>query len=184
MINLHHCNLKANTLPDYSLVLYPLHWESQHSYPAKLRLSSSASGAFKDSNHLCIVQAQPLLNPGPAHPACTPLSMPLHKAQCTASYTMCLRPHANHHYAGYLFSQQGIMSCEVDTSAAVGSTFSIIFVVFDSSIPSLNASVTRTGIIINPCATGQYLCPDRTCSPVACDIRQAHHATAAGTALV
>ncbi|KAL3156032.1 hypothetical protein ABBQ32_013021 [Trebouxia sp. C0010 RCD-2024] len=79
---------------------------------------------------------------------------------------------------------QKYAACGPTQASTSGSTFSIIFVVFDSSIPSLNASVTRTGIIINPCATGQYLCPDRTCSPVACDIRQAHHATAAGTALV
>ena len=75
-------------------------------------------------------------------------------------------------HAGYLFSQQGIKSCAVNTSAAIGTTFSITFVVFDYSIPSLNASVTRTGIIVNPCASGQYLCSDGTCSTVACNLRQ------------
>ncbi|DBA96111.1 TPA: hypothetical protein ACH3X1_001605 [Trebouxia sp. C0004] len=46
---------------------------------------------------------------------------------------------------GYAFVQQGISSCAVNTSAAVGTTFAINFTVFDYSIPSLNASVVRTG---------------------------------------
>ena len=110
--------------------------------------------------------------------ACMRPSMPCTKYNtqaCTGPTPICLYSLANDHCAGYLFSQQGIKSCGVDTSADVGSTFSITFVVFDFSIPSQNASVTRTGIIINPCDTGQYLCPDRTCSAVACDVRQAVH---------
>ena len=77
-------------------------------------------------------------------------------------------------HAGYFFSHQGIKSCGVDTSAAIGSTFTITFMVFDYSIPSLSTTATRTGIIVNPCDTGQYLCSDSTCSSVACDLRQVH----------
>lgn len=75
---------------------------------------------------------------------------------------------------GYFFSQQGIKSCAVDTSAAIGSTFTITFMVFDYSIPSLNATAARTGIIVNPCETGQYLCSNGTCSSIACNLRQVH----------
>ena len=74
-------------------------------------------------------------------------------------------------YAGYLFTQQGIASCAVNTSAAVGTTFAVNFMVFDYSISSLNASVTRTISIIDPCDSGEYLCSDGTCSTVACDLR-------------
>ena len=74
-------------------------------------------------------------------------------------------------HAGYLFTQQGIASCAVNTSAAVGTTFAVKFMVFDYSISSLNASVTRTISIIDPCDAGEYLCSDGTCSTVACDLR-------------
>ena len=74
-------------------------------------------------------------------------------------------------HAGYLFTQQGIASCAVNTSAAVGTTFAVKFMVFDYSISSLNASVTRTISIIDPCDAGEYLCSDNTCSTVACDLR-------------
>ncbi|DBA80580.1 TPA: hypothetical protein ACH3X1_007841 [Trebouxia sp. C0004] len=74
---------------------------------------------------------------------------------------------------GYRFVEQGISSCAVNTSAAVGTTFAVTFLVFDYSIPSFNASVTRTISIINPCGTGQYLCSDNTCSDVLCGTRDA-----------
>ncbi|KAL0024068.1 hypothetical protein WJX79_002467 [Trebouxia sp. C0005] len=74
---------------------------------------------------------------------------------------------------GYLFTEQGIASCAVNTSAAVGTTFAVNFMVFDYSISSLNASVTRTISIIDPCDSGEYLCSDGTCSTVACDLRDA-----------
>ena len=74
-------------------------------------------------------------------------------------------------HAGYLFTEQGIAACAVNTSAAVGTTFAVTFMVFDYSIPSLNATVTRTISIIDPCDTGEYLCSDGTCSDIACDLR-------------
>ena len=74
-------------------------------------------------------------------------------------------------HAGYLFSQQGIKSCAVNTSAAIGTTFAVNFMVFDYSIPSLNASVTRTVSIVNPCGVDEYLCSDGTCSAVECGLR-------------
>ena len=73
--------------------------------------------------------------------------------------------------AGYRFLQQGIASCAVNTSAPVGTIFNVTFLVFDYSIPSLNASVTRTVSIINPCDSGQYLCSDGTCSSIQCSLR-------------
>ena len=73
--------------------------------------------------------------------------------------------------AGYLFTEQGITSCAVDTSATVGTTFAVTFMVFDYSISSLNATVTRTISIIDPCDTDQYLCSDGTCSNVECSLR-------------
>ena len=73
--------------------------------------------------------------------------------------------------AGYLYNQQGVKSCAVNTSAAVGSTFSVTFVIFDDSIPSFSVSVMRTVSVISPCDADQYLCSDGTCSAVDCDIR-------------
>ncbi|KAL0020772.1 hypothetical protein WJX77_012245 [Trebouxia sp. C0004] len=74
---------------------------------------------------------------------------------------------------GYAFVQQGISSCAVNTSAAVGTTFAINFTVFDYSIPSLNASVVRTVSIVNPCDSTRFLCSDGTCSSIACNLRDA-----------
>ncbi|KAK9816871.1 hypothetical protein WJX72_006349 [[Myrmecia] bisecta] len=65
---------------------------------------------------------------------------------------------------GYEFRAQGISSCAVNTSAAVGTQFNITFTVFDLGAPSLNASITRTVVIISPCPTGQTLCSDNSCS--------------------
>ena len=74
-------------------------------------------------------------------------------------------------YAGFLFAEQGIKSCAVNTSAPVGTTFAVTLLVFDDSIPSLNASVTRTVSIIQPCSIGEHLCSDGACSAIACDLR-------------
>ena len=78
---------------------------------------------------------------------------------------------ADHVAAGYKFTEQGISLCTVNTSKTVGTTFTLDFMVFDLSIPSRNASVTRTIQIINPCNSDQYLCDDGTCSSVACNVR-------------
>lgn len=73
--------------------------------------------------------------------------------------------------AGYKFTEQGISLCAVNTSKPVGTTFLVTFIVFDLSVPSKNASVSRTIQIIDPCNSGEYLCSDGTCSSVACDVR-------------
>ena len=87
--------------------------------------------------------------------------------------------------AGYRFVEQGISSCAVNTSAAVGTIFAVTFLVFDYSIPSLNASVARTVSIINPCDGAQHLCSDGTCSSIACNLRSdPSHALIALTALL
>lgn len=96
----------------------------------------------------------------------------LHVVKLTNGRLYCTCNHCLMH-AGYLFTEQGIASCAVNTSAAVGTTFTVKFMVFDYSISSLNASVTRTISIIDPCDSGEYLCSDGTCSTVACDLRYA-----------
>lgn len=73
--------------------------------------------------------------------------------------------------AGYRFTEQGISSCAVNTSQPVGTVFAVSFVVYDLSIPSRSASVTRTIQIVNPCDAGRVLCSDGTCSHVACKFR-------------
>lgn len=73
--------------------------------------------------------------------------------------------------AGYKFTEQGISSCAVNTSQPVGTIFAVTFVVFDLSIPSRSASVTRTIQIVSPCDAGLVLCSDGTCSSVACKVR-------------
>ena len=73
--------------------------------------------------------------------------------------------------AGYKFTEQGISSCAVNTSQPVGTMFAVNFVVFDLSIPSKSATVTRTVQIVSPCSPGRVLCPDGTCSIVACSVR-------------
>ena len=75
--------------------------------------------------------------------------------------------------AGYKFTEQGIQACAVNTSKVVGTTFNVNFMVFDLSIPSKNASITRTVQIIDPCNSNEYLCSDGTCSTIACDTRSA-----------
>ncbi|KAK9817290.1 hypothetical protein WJX72_012291 [[Myrmecia] bisecta] len=64
----------------------------------------------------------------------------------------------------YEFRAQGISSCAVNTSAAVGTQFNVTFMVFDLGLPSLNASITRTVVVAGPCPTGQTLCSDNSCS--------------------
>ena len=73
--------------------------------------------------------------------------------------------------AGYRFTEQGISSCAINTSQPVGTVFAVSFVVYDLSIPSRSASVTRTIQIVNPCDAGQVLCSDGSCSRVACKFR-------------
>ena len=73
--------------------------------------------------------------------------------------------------AGYLFHLQGIGSCGLNAEAKVGTKYTIQFLVFDQNIPSNNASVNRTIIIINPCPSEETLCSDGVCrTPSACSL--------------
>ena len=73
--------------------------------------------------------------------------------------------------AGYQFHLQGIGSCGLNTAAKVGTKYSIQFLVFDQNIPSNNASINRTVIIVNPCPSEETLCSDGVCrTPSACSL--------------
>ncbi|KAK3237339.1 hypothetical protein CYMTET_52578, partial [Cymbomonas tetramitiformis] len=71
---------------------------------------------------------------------------------------------------GHEWAKKGLEGC-VNTSAAVGSIFNIDFVVFDSAIPANFHAATRVVGIIQPCAVGEELCADLTCSSVDCELR-------------
>lgn len=71
------------------------------------------------------------------------------------------------------FSVKGVKGC-VNTSAPVGSEFSLRYLVFDGAIPANNASVVRVVTIASPCARGEHFCEsDAACSSVECDVRDA-----------
>lgn len=66
--------------------------------------------------------------------------------------------------------------CGIDTTAPVGTTYSLEFLVFDSALAS--ASVYRTIVIVSPCLSTQYECPGLDgegifCSDVPCSATEA-----------
>lgn len=69
--------------------------------------------------------------------------------------------------AAYQFASVGIGPCALNTSAAVGTSISIIFTVFDYGAPALSSSVSRTLLIVAPCPTGQFYCSG-TCLQISC----------------
>ena len=58
-------------------------------------------------------------------------------------------------------------------TAAVGTTFTIPFTVFDRSMPALSATISRTVTVAYPCAPGQVFCPAQAtmCGPEPCALR-------------
>ena len=75
--------------------------------------------------------------------------------------------------AGHTLALKGLRGCGVNiTRAAVGSTLSVRFMVFDDASPARNASVTRTLTVVSPCAPGEQLCDGDVCSAVSCALRQ------------
>ncbi|KAK3273248.1 hypothetical protein CYMTET_18494, partial [Cymbomonas tetramitiformis] len=70
------------------------------------------------------------------------------------------------------FVRKGLAGC-LNTSAAVGTVFSIQFVVLDSALPPNLARVTRYVTIGTPCAEGEVFCEelDGSCGTVACEHR-------------
>ncbi|KAK3250155.1 hypothetical protein CYMTET_40451 [Cymbomonas tetramitiformis] len=73
---------------------------------------------------------------------------------------------------GHEFRAKGLQGC-LDTSAEVGTVFSIRFIVFDHATPANMASVIRTVTIAAPCDAGYELCDDGVCSSVPCEDRNA-----------
>ena len=69
--------------------------------------------------------------------------------------------------AAYQFASAGIAPCALNTSAAVGTSISITFTVFDYGAPSLSSSVSRTLLIVAPCPSGQFYCSG-TCLQISC----------------
>ena len=65
---------------------------------------------------------------------------------------------------GQRFIDRQPVACGIDTQSAIGSTFNLDFVVYNAD--GLSASVSRAITVVSPCATGQFLCSDGTCSNV------------------
>ena len=62
------------------------------------------------------------------------------------------------HHAGHEFLSVGLTPCALNTAAAaIGTKFTIPFSVSDSSSPLLQASITRTVVIVSPCSSGSLL---------------------------
>ncbi|KAK9804848.1 hypothetical protein WJX72_008548 [[Myrmecia] bisecta] len=76
---------------------------------------------------------------------------------------------------GHEFRVKGLQGCGLDKMASIGQSIPITFMVFDTGVPPLNASMTRTVTIAPPCASGQSFCLktgstiDHFCSQVPCD---------------
>eukprot|EP00798_Chlamydomonas_sp_ICE-L_P003741 gene3741-13800_t len=60
----------------------------------------------------------------------------------------------------------GLANCDLNTTADVGTTFKITFVVYDNSNPPLKASFVRSIVIAPPCGLGLNLCPPGVCVEV------------------
>jgi len=72
----------------------------------------------------------------------------------------------------HLLSVKGITPClpsNVD-ALPVGTKVLLPFTVFDYGIPPLNASISRTLVIVSSCEPGEYNC-DGVCSEIACEVR-------------
>ena len=69
---------------------------------------------------------------------------------------------------GYQFSRVGITPCAINSSAPVGTTYSVTFMLVvlpaSGSVP-VSMSTQRTITIVSPCSAGQYVC-GTSCSQV------------------
>eukprot|EP00854_Cymbomonas_tetramitiformis_P001524 gene1525-biopygen1385 len=81
---------------------------------------------------------------------------------------------------GHELVHKGIQAC-LNTSAEVGTVFTVQMLVFDHATPPQSAAVYRTITIVDSCADGQFLCSDRTCSDVECSVRDSLLAEEADT---
>jgi hypothetical protein len=98
--------------------------------------------------------------------------------------------------AHLISSGKDILACGIDTTtAAIGSSYNLLFRVYDSGKPSgarmlaishgddahvmccpavgLSADVYRVISVVSPCTATQYYCSDGTCSNVKCNVRDA-----------
>ena len=77
-------------------------------------------------------------------------------------------------FAGYQFAAVGVQNCAINSSSPVNTQFTVSFVVYDLSVPSQSATVTRTIVIIPVCPVGQVQCVDGSCNTVPiCALRSA-----------
>ena len=82
---------------------------------------------------------------------------------------------------GHDFGTKGVRGCALDTAhAAVGTTFTLKFMVFDNQFPPKSANVTRTLHIVSPCQAAEAFCPSLSpqCGTSGCAVR---HAISAGS---
>lgn len=62
---------------------------------------------------------------------------------------------AFHCYAGHAFYSVGLAPCNLNTAvAAVGSSFTVPFAVYDNGSPPLASTVNRTLLVVSPCSAG------------------------------
>ena len=60
--------------------------------------------------------------------------------------------------AGHAFYKVGLAPCNLATAAAtLGSKLTVPFTVYDDGSPPLQASVSRTLLVVSPCAEGMQL---------------------------
>jgi hypothetical protein len=76
----------------------------------------------------------------------------------------------------HLFSVKGLAGCGIDTTALLGTRYSVDFWVWDAGTPPRNATVSRSIVLVDPCTGGSspYTCTDTStgqlyCSGVSCD---------------
>jgi hypothetical protein len=70
---------------------------------------------------------------------------------------------------GHEFASKGLSGC-LNTSAPVGATFAVPFVVLDGAQPPQSASVTRTVTVLPPCAAGLFWCAGSGCQTLDCQL--------------
>ena len=77
---------------------------------------------------------------------------------------------------GHEFSRKGLDGCGIDTrDAAVGTQYSLNFVVFDHNVPPLSVTVTRYVSIVAPCTAEEIYCPNtpsQMCGSAPCAVRE------------
>jgi hypothetical protein len=74
---------------------------------------------------------------------------------------------------GHEFRKKGIQGCGIDTSAPVGSVFSLTFVVLDRWLPPAMATTERVITIRGPCPAAAHFC-NGACYKVLVPVTDAH----------